>query len=84
MTNAHSSGSLHRRVRRMLIQCIAIVVLLSTSVGLGIGLYQDVYARDQLLSNTAQMAADEIGSVSATPTSTETAMPIQNGCSFVA
>ena len=39
MTNAHSSGSLHRRVRRMLIQCIAIVVLLSTSVGLGIGLY---------------------------------------------
>ena len=58
LTNAHSSGSLHRRVRRMLIQCIAIVVLLSTSVGLGIGLYQDVYARDQLLSNAAQMAAD--------------------------
>ena len=58
MTNAHSSGSLHRRVRRMLIQCIAIVVLLSTSVGLGIGLYQDVYARDQLLSNAAQMVAD--------------------------
>ena len=58
LANAHSSGSLHRRVRRMLIQCIAIVVLLSTSVGLGIGLYQDVYARDQLLSNAAQMAAD--------------------------
>ena len=58
LTNAHSSGSLHRRVRRMLIQCIAIVVLLSTLVGLGIGLYQDVYARDQLLSNAAQMAAD--------------------------
>lgn len=58
LTNAHSSGSLHRRVRRMLIQCIAIVVLLSTSVGLGIGLYQDVHARDQLLSNAAQMAAD--------------------------
>ena len=37
LTNAHSSGSLHRRVRRMLIQCIAIVVLLSTSVGLGSG-----------------------------------------------
>lgn len=34
--------------------------------------------------STEQMAADEIGSVSATPTSTETAMPIQNGCNFVA
>ena len=45
LTNTYSSGSLHRRVRRMLILCIAIVVLLSTSVGLGIGLYQDVCAR---------------------------------------
>ena len=30
------------------------------------------------------VAADDMGSVSATPTSTETAMPIQKGCSFVA
>ena len=30
------------------------------------------------------MAAEEMGSVSATPTSTETAMPIQNGWSLVA
>ena len=30
------------------------------------------------------MAALEIGSVSATPTSTETAMPISSGCSSVA
>ncbi len=57
MINARSSGSLHRQVRRMLILCIA-VVLLSTSVGLGIGLYQEVRTRDQLLSNAAQMAAD--------------------------
>ena len=40
MINARSSGSLHRQVRRMLILCIAVVVLLSTSVGLGISLYQ--------------------------------------------
>ena len=58
MINARSSGSLHRQVRRMLILCIAVVVLLSTSVGLGIGLYQEVRTRDQLLSNAAQMAAD--------------------------
>lgn len=58
LTNARSSGSLHRQVRRMLILCIAVVVLLSTSVGLGIGLYQEVRTRDQLLSNAAQMAAD--------------------------
>lgn len=58
-----------RRVRRMLIQCIAIVVLLSTSVGLGIGLYQDVHSRDQLLSNAAQMAADA-------PLLTDTIRPI--------
>ena len=32
----------------------------------------------------AQMAAEEIGSVSAIPTMTETRMPIQNGCSSVA
>ena len=32
----------------------------------------------------AQMAAEEIGSVRATPTTTETRMPIQNGCSSVA
>lgn len=57
MINARSSGSLHRQVRRMLILCIAVVVLLSTSVGLGIGLYQEVRTRDQLLSNAAQMAA---------------------------
>ena len=42
----------------MLILCIAVVVLLPTSVGLGIGLYQEVRTRDQLLSNAAQMAAD--------------------------
>ena len=30
LTNARSSGSLHRQVRRMLILCIAVVVLLST------------------------------------------------------
>ena len=30
------------------------------------------------------MAAEEMGSVSAIPTSTETAMPIQKGCSLVA
>ena len=58
MINARSSGSLHRQVRRMLILCIAVVVLLSTSVGLGISLYQEVRTRDQLLSNAAQMAAD--------------------------
>ena len=58
LINARSSGSLHRQVRRMLILCIAVVVLLSTSVGLGIGLYQEVRTRDQLLSNAAQMAAD--------------------------
>ena len=58
LTNAHSSGSLHRRVRRMLILCIAVVVLLATSVGLGISLHQEVRTRDQLLSNAAQMAAD--------------------------
>ena len=40
LINARSSGSLHRQVRRMLILCIAVVVLLSTSVGLGIGLYR--------------------------------------------
>lgn len=40
LINARSSGSLHRQVRRMLILCIAVVVLLSTSVGLGISLYQ--------------------------------------------
>ena len=34
--------------------------------------------------STEQIAAEEIGSVSATPTSTDTAMPIQNGWSFVA
>lgn len=50
LINARSSGSLHRQVRRMLILCIAVVVLLSTSVGLGIGLYQEVRTRDQLLS----------------------------------
>lgn len=55
LINARSSGSLHRQVRRMLILCIAVVVLLSTSVGLGIGLYQEVRTRDQLLSNAAQM-----------------------------
>lgn len=55
MINARSSGSLHRQVRRMLILCIAVVVLLSTSVGLGISLYQEVRTRDQLLSNAAQM-----------------------------
>ena len=33
---------------------------------------------------TAQMAAEEIGSVSATPTMTETRTPIRNGCSSVA
>ena len=33
---------------------------------------------------TAQIAAEEIGSVSATPTRTDTAIPIQKGCSFVA
>ena len=32
----------------------------------------------------AQMAAEEIGSVSATPTMTETRTPIRNGCSSVA
>ena len=32
----------------------------------------------------AQIAADEIGNVSATPTSTDTAIPIRNGCKFVA
>ena len=58
MIHARSSGSLHRQVRRMLILCIAVVVLLSTSVGLGISLYQEVRTRDQLLSNAAQMAAD--------------------------
>ena len=58
LTNARSSGALHRQVRRMLILCIAAVVLLATSVGLGIGLYQEVRTRDQLLSNAAQMAAD--------------------------
>ena len=58
LINARSSGSLHRQVRRMLILCIAVVVLLSTSVGLGISLYQEVRTRDQLLSNAAQMAAD--------------------------
>ena len=46
LINARSSGSLHRQVRRMLILCIAVVVLLSTSVGLGIGLYQEVRTRD--------------------------------------
>ena len=34
--------------------------------------------------STEQMAADEMGRVSATPTSTETAIPIQKGCSLVA
>ncbi len=34
--------------------------------------------------NAAQMAADEIGSVSAMPTKTETSIPIQNGCKPVA
>ncbi len=34
--------------------------------------------------STEQMAAEEIGSVSAMPTRTETAMPIQKGCSLVA
>ena len=34
--------------------------------------------------STWQMAAEEMGSVSAMPTSTETAIPIQNGCSSVA
>lgn len=58
LTNTYSSGSLHRRVRRMLILCIAVVVLLATSVGLGISLHQEVRTRDQLLSNAAQMAAD--------------------------
>ncbi len=32
----------------------------------------------------AQIAADEIGSVSATPTTSETRIPIRNGCSSVA
>ena len=55
LINARSSGSLHRQVRRMLILCIAVVVLLSTSVGLGISLYQEVRTRDQLLSNAAHI-----------------------------
>ena len=58
MTNARSSGSLHRQVRRMLVQCITIVLLLAMSVCLGIELHQEVRTRDQLLSNAAQMAAD--------------------------
>jgi uncharacterized SAM-binding protein YcdF (DUF218 family) len=74
LINARSSGSLHRQVRRMLILCIAVVVLLSTSVGLGIGLYQEVRTRDQLLSNAAQMAAEEMGRVRATPMTTDTRM----------
>mgnify|MGYP005900133091 CR=1 FL=1 len=84
MTNTYSSGSLHRRVRRMLILCIAVVVLLATSVGLGISLHQEVRTRDQLLSNAAQMAADEIGSVSAMPTMTDTRMPMTSGACSVA
>ena len=58
MINARSSGSLHRQVRRMLVQCITIVLLLAMSVCLGIELHQEVRTRDQLLSNAAQMAAD--------------------------
>ena len=34
--------------------------------------------------NVAKIAADEIGSVSAMPTITETSMPIRNGCRSVA
>ena len=60
MTNARSSGSLHRQVRRMLVQCITIVLLLAMSVCLGIELHQEVRTRDQLLSNAAQMAANEL------------------------
>ena len=58
MTNARSSGSLHRQVRRMLVLCITIVLLLTMSVCLGIDLHQEVQTRDLLLSNAAQMAAD--------------------------
>lgn len=58
MANTRSSGSLHRQVRRMLVQCITIVLLLAMSVCLGIELHQEVRTRDQLLSNAAQMAAD--------------------------
>ncbi len=58
LTNARSSGSLHRQVRRMLVLCITIVLLLTMSVCLGIDLHQEVKTRDQLLSNAAQMAAD--------------------------
>ena len=58
LANARSSGSLHRQVRRMLVQCITIVLLLAMSVCLGIELHQEVRTRDQLLSNAAQMAAD--------------------------
>ena len=41
MINARSSGSLHRQVRRMLVQCITIVLLLAMSVRLGIELHQE-------------------------------------------
>ena len=58
LTNVRSSGSLHRQVRRMLVLCITIVLLVAMSVCLGIELHQEVRTRDQLLSNAAQMAAD--------------------------